>query len=221
MKKDHPVLETKYAPVKLETVTKDGSFSGYASLFGKADLGGDVVMAGAFAKSLAARGARSIKLLYQHDPNEVIGIWSEVMEDGRGLYVRGRILEDLSRGREVLALMRAGALDGLSVGYKTLQSKKDPRTGHRLLTEIDLWEISVVTFPMLPDARISEVKRFSGLPSPKDMERLLTRNAGLSRSQARLMMKSGFSALAATREAGGDMALITRLAEASQRFRSV
>lgn len=151
-------LETKLAPLTLEKVAADGSFSGYASIFGKVDLGGDVMVSGAFAKSLQKRGASGIKMLYQHDEKEVIGLWHEVREDARGLYVKGRVLEDIARGREVLALMRAGAVDGLSVGYKTLESQRNRKSGHRELRRVDLWEISIVTFPMLPEARISEVK---------------------------------------------------------------
>ena len=215
-------LETKFAPLKLNEVAKDGSFSGYASLFGKVDLGGDVVVRGAFRHSLAIRPARQIKLLYQHDEKDVIGVWEEVRENADGLFVRGRILEDLARGREVLALMRAGALDGLSVGYKTVEARKDPATGNRLLHKVDLWEISVVTFPMLPEARIAEVKRHGagGLPTPREIERLLTHDAGLSRTEARLLLKSGLGALAAKTGSGGDKALIARLEKAKHMMRA-
>lgn len=167
-------LETKFAPVRLQRVRQDGSFSGYASLFGKVDLGGDVVMPGAFADSLKRRPARAIKLLYQHDETQVIGLWQEVREDAAGLYVRGRILTELARGREVLALMRAGALDGLSVGYRTLKSRRDAATGARRLLTLDLWEISIVTFPMLPEARIAEVKQ-DARPASWGLSRLAVR----------------------------------------------
>lgn len=151
--------EVKFAPVDFKNVEADGTFQGYASLFGKRDLGGDVVAAGAFRDSLAARGPRGIKLLFQHDPNEPLGVWLELQEDASGLFARGRLMPEVTRAREVLSLMRAGALDGLSIGFRTVSGRRDPATGVRRLEKIDLWEISIVTFPMLPEARVSTVKR--------------------------------------------------------------
>ena len=135
-------------------------FSGYASLFGRVDLGKDLVEKGAFAASLKARGAAGIRMLFQHDPAEPIGVWSEIREDARGLFVRGRLTKDVARAREVLSLMRGGALDGLSIGFRAVRAKSDPRSGVRRILEADLWEISVVTFPMLPSARVSDVTAF-------------------------------------------------------------
>ncbi len=154
--------ETKFARVAL-AVAEDGTFAGYASLFGKADLGRDMVMPGAFRASLRTRGAAGVKMLYQHDPNPPIGVWEEIREDGRGLYVKGRLTSGVARAREVLSLMRAGALDGLSIGYRTVRGRTDRKTGVRQLIEIDLWEISVVTFPMLPEARVEAVKGHTAL----------------------------------------------------------
>jgi HK97 family phage prohead protease len=150
--------ETKAVACDLKAVEADGSFSGYASRFGVVDLGRDLVLPGAFAESLARRGPRGIKMLFQHDPAEPIGVWLEVREDAHGLYVRGRILPEVERGREVLALMRAGALDGLSIGFRTVEGRTEPKSGVRRLSRVDLWEISIVTFPMLPEARVSTVK---------------------------------------------------------------
>ena len=129
---------------------------GYASLFGAPDQGGDVVAKGAYAASLkvmAAQGRRG-RMLGQHDPAQPIGIWDEVAEDGRGLRVRGRLLEGVARGREAAALVAAGAIEGLSIGYRTIRSERTDR-GQRLLTELELWEVSLVTFPMLPSARVA------------------------------------------------------------------
>jgi len=153
-----PRAEAGFAPAAFAAIEADGVFSGYASLFGRRDLAGDLVLPGAFADSLAARGPSGIKLLYQHDPAEPIGVWLDIGEDARGLFVRGRLLREVARGREVLALMRAGALDGLSIGFRTVKARTEPRTGTRRLERIDLWEISVVTFPMLPGARVAAVK---------------------------------------------------------------
>lgn len=150
--------ERKFAGVALAGVAADGTFDGYASLFGKVDLGRDVVEAGAFAASLARRGAAGVRMLYQHDPAAPIGTWAEIREDARGLYVRGRLALGAPRAREVHALMREGALDGLSIGFRAVRARTDAKSGIRRILEVDLWEISVVTFPMLPEARIGAVK---------------------------------------------------------------
>lgn len=147
-------LEFKYA--RLGGVAEGGTaVEGYASVFGEADQGGDVVEPGAYAASLAAlgRAGRAVKMLWQHDPREPIGIWDEVREDGRGLFVKGRLLAEVARGREAAALLAAGAIDGLSIGYRTVRAVKDA-AGRRRLAELDLWEVSLVTFPMLPGARV-------------------------------------------------------------------
>ncbi|HVG47191.1 MAG TPA: HK97 family phage prohead protease [Rubellimicrobium sp.] len=129
---------------------------GHASVWGLADRGDDIVERGAFAASLRRLMAagRMPKLLWQHDPTQPIGVWDEVREDGHGLFVRGRIVRDVAQGREAAALVRAGAIDGLSIGYRALRATKDDR-GRRRLVEVDLWEVSLVTFPMLPEARLA------------------------------------------------------------------
>jgi HK97 family phage prohead protease len=149
-------------------LTAAGSFEGYASLFGAEDQGRDVVMPGAFRASLARAGAASVRMLFQHDPAQPIGAWEVIREDASGLYVRGRLTLEVARGREILALMREGALDGLSIGFRARKAVRDARSGLRRLYEIDLWEISIVTFPMLPDARISAVKAAYPSARPPD-----------------------------------------------------
>ncbi|SHG40310.1 HK97 family phage prohead protease [Cognatishimia maritima] len=150
-------LERKFARFGAGlTVDAGNVIEGYASLFGATDQGGDVVQAGAYAASLIALKAagRSVKMLWQHDPSQPIGIWDEVREDARGLYVKGRLLDSVAKGREAAALIAAGAIDGLSIGYRTVRAAKDDK-GQRLLNELDLWEVSLVTFPMLPTARVA------------------------------------------------------------------
>ena len=93
-------------------------------------------------------------MLWQHDPAQPIGIWDEVREDARGLWVKGRLLERVERAREAAALIAAGAIDGLSIGYRTLRAARNDK-GQRLLRELELWEVSLVTFPMLPSARVT------------------------------------------------------------------
>lgn len=150
-------LETKFARFGdgLE-VSGEAEIAGYASLFDRPDQGGDVVAKGAYAgalKALAARG-QTVKFLWQHDPAQPIGVWEELREDARGLWVRGRLLQGTQKGREAAALVAAGALDGLSIGYRTKRAERRAEGG-RLLTELELWEVSLVTFPMLSGARVA------------------------------------------------------------------
>lgn len=195
-------IETKRVSLALDTVDAEGTFTGYASLFGEPDLGRDVVERGAFARSLKKRGAGGVRMLFQHDPAQPIGIWTELREDQRGLFVRGRLALDSGRAREVLALMKAGALDGLSIGFRAVRARKEAASGLRRILEADLWEISVVTFPMLPAARIRSVKAAGqSLPTAREFERWLTRDAGLSRSEARCVIAKGFSKLLRGRDA--------------------
>lgn len=190
-----PLLETKRMALELEHVELDGSFSGYASLFGVVDLGNDVMDTGAFTRSLERRRASGIRMLWQHEATEPIGIWTCIREDAQGLYVEGRLAKGVVRARETLELLRNKAIDGLSVGFRTIKARKDTRSGVRHIIEADLWEISVVTFPMQPLARIAQVK--SGpLPTIREFERWLTRDAGLSRQDARIVIAKGFATLA-------------------------
>lgn len=157
-KREPPSLTHTRANLTLKGVSGDGSFSGYASLFGEVDLGRDTIEPGAFSKSLKTRGAAGVRMLFQHDPAEPIGTWKVIREDERGLYVEGVLSPGVARAREVHALMKSGALDGLSIGFRTVRARSDKGSGVRRILEADLWEISVVTFPMLPAARVSNVK---------------------------------------------------------------
>ncbi|MBF9036027.1 HK97 family phage prohead protease [Rhodobacterales bacterium HKCCE2091] len=156
-------LETKFARLEDGLSVGDGSvIEGYASLFDTTDRGGDVVQSGAYGRSLKALSdaGRRVKMLWQHDPAQPIGVWDEIREDAKGLYVRGRILDAVEKGREAKALIEAGAIDGLSIGYRTIRATKNEQ-GLRLLSEVELWEVSLVTFPMLPQARLG-ASRASG-----------------------------------------------------------
>lgn len=146
-------LETKYSRLDDETVKEDGTFSGYASKFNVVDQGGDIVVPGAFHRSLAQRKP---KMLWGHDSNQPIGVWTAVEEDDIGLKVEGKLLLDISKGREVHQMMKAKVVEAMSIGYLT--RKSETRGGNRALLDLDLLEISVVTFPMLEEARIDAVK---------------------------------------------------------------
>lgn len=168
-------LETKFALLgDAVEVTNGTRIEGYASYFGVCDQGGDVVKAGAYGASLKAlaAGGRSVKMLWQHDPAQPIGIWDEVREDKKGLYVKGRLLLDVAKGREAVALIEAGAIDGLSIGYRTQKASQNEK-GQRLLSELELWEVSLVTFPMLPSARIGAKSDESDAHILRDMARAL------------------------------------------------
>jgi len=141
------------------TIHADGLIEGYASLFGELDQARDMVMPGAFARSLRLRGPRRVPMLFQHDPAEPIGVWLELREDHRGLLARGRLIPEVARARELHALLKAGGIDGLSIGFRAVRGRIDPKTRIRRLFDVDLWEISLVTFPLLTGARVHAVKQ--------------------------------------------------------------
>lgn len=136
-------------------IDERGRFAGYASVFDRLDQSGDLVMPGAFAKSLARRGAARLRMLFQHDPREPVGNWEVAREDGYGLWVEGRLVPGVPRADALRRLIERRAIDGLSIGFRTERATREARSGHRRIWEIDLWEISIVTFPMLGEARIA------------------------------------------------------------------
>lgn len=151
-----PTVDSVFRP--RTAIAPDGSIAGYASLFGEIDASRDMVMPGAFAQTLRLRNLCRIPMLFQHDPAEPIGVWLELREDHRGLFARGRLIPEVMRARELLALLKAGASDGLSIGFRTVKARVDPKTRVRKLYEVDLWEISLVTFPLLAGARVQSVR---------------------------------------------------------------
>ncbi|OJF95893.1 HK97 family phage prohead protease [Pararhizobium antarcticum] len=181
-----PVWRTKkFANLTLAGVTGAGRFSGYASIFGEVDLGKDAIEPGAFSRSLSRRGASGVRMLFQHDPGEPLGAWKTIREDARGLYVEGQLSPGVARAQEVHQLMKAGALDGLSIGFQTVKAKTDGRSGVRRILEADLWEISIVTFPMLPSARVSNVKNARWFRDPEtELVRRMRRATRMMKLQA-------------------------------------
>lgn len=194
-------------PLKIKSVSESGEFEGYGSVFGVEDSYSDVVVKGAFQKSLAlwAEKGRLPAMLWQHKMSEPIGIYTEMKEDDHGLYVKGRLLidgDDLAKRAHAHA--KAGSLGGLSIGFILKDWEYDSQKGVYLLKEIDLWEVSLVTMPANDEARISEVKSMlekGETPSPSKIERAL-RDVGFSRSQAKTFMSKGYSAIDAQRDAG-------------------
>lgn len=205
-------ISYKALPLELKATADDGTFEGYASVFGVVDQGLDVVAPGAFAKTL---GKRKVKLLWQHDMAQPIGVWDEVREDERGLFVKGRLISEVDKGREAMALLRAGAIDSMSIGYRTIEAEQDGRI--RKLLEIDLFEISLVTFPMLPDAKVTAVK---SITTEREFERFL-RDAGYSRSEATAITLHGFKALQRQRDAVDEKASTEGISALLQKLNSL
>ena len=139
----------------LADINEQGIFCGYASVFNQVDGGGDMVMPGAFRQSLKRRKPKNIRMLFQHDPATPVGVWLDIFEDKHGLFVRGKLTSGVQRASELNQLLDQGAIDGLSIGFKTQRARRDKATGIRKIYQLDLWEVSLVTFPMLTSARIT------------------------------------------------------------------
>jgi len=173
------------------------SFEGYGSIFNTVDSYGDVVAPGAFKRSLKEAKAvgRMPSLLWQHDADDPCGVWLSMTEDEQGLFVRGK-LSDTSCGRDAYTLLKDGALSGLSIGFSLYPHgyKVDEKTGIRTLTAIKLWEVSLVTFPANDPARVTDVKT-STIPSERDFEDMLRRDAGLSRAEAKRVIATCYRRL--------------------------
>lgn len=180
--------EVRTFALSIKASGEDGTVEGYGSVFGVRDAYSDVIAPGSFAASLAAHKAAGTMpaMLWQHDANEPIGVWTDMVEDERGLRIKGRLALDTVRGKEAHALLKLGALNGLSIGFMSKNWLYDRETDIRTLTEIDLWEVSLVTFPANTQARVSGVKASDAgaIQTLKDAERCL-RDAGLSADAAR------------------------------------
>jgi hypothetical protein len=177
--------EVRSFAFQIKATGDDGVVEGYGSVFGVRDNYDDVIAKGAFAATLAVHKAAGTMpaMLWQHDAAEPIGVWLDMVEDDKGLRIKGQLALDTTRGKEAHALLKLGAINGLSVGFISKQWAYDRETDVRTLTEIDLWEVSLVTFPANEKARVTHVKSGDELAAPKDAERLL-RDAGFSKSDA-------------------------------------
>lgn len=196
-------MKTKDFALHVKDVSEDGTFAGYGSIFNNADSYGEKVMPGAFANSLAKHQRSGTKplMLWQHNPSEPIGVWEDLAEDGKGLKGTGRFVMETAKGREVHALLKAGAIRGLSIGYREVKTEPDGQ--YRLLKELDLMEISVVSFPANARATVTAVKsdridEFArrlrdGDPLPvKEFEDIL-REAGVPRAMATQIASVGYA----------------------------
>lgn len=163
---------------------EDGTIEGYGSVFGNPDSYDDVIAPGAFAASIAEHKAAGTMpaMLWQHDCDDLIGVWTEMSEDANGLRLKGRLCLDVAQGKEAHALLKMGAINGLSIGFMSKQWSYDQETEIRTLTEIELWEVSLVTFPANKKARVTQVKS-AEFQTLKDAERVL-RDSGFSKQDA-------------------------------------
>lgn len=174
---------------------------GYGSVFGVVDSYGEVVAKGAFTDSLREIKAtgRPLPMLWQHRSGTPIGVWTELRQDDRGLYQKGRLIKGVQAAEEARLLAMAGAVSGLSIGYWVRDDSTDEKTRVTTLKKLDLVETSLVTFPANDDARVDAVKfalAHGGIPTVRDFETVLRREVGLSKSQARIVVSKGFAALA-------------------------
>jgi len=182
--------QTRAFALSIKAAGDDGSVEGYGSVFGVRDNYDDVIAKGAFLASLKEHKAAGTMpaMLWQHDSSEPIGIWTDMVEDAKGLKIVGKLALETVRGKEAHALLKMGALNGLSIGFMSKQWTYDRDTEVRTLTEIDLWEVSLVTFPANEKARVTNVKASpDDVATPKDAERIL-REAGFSKADATAMV---------------------------------
>lgn len=180
-------MKTKHFDVgfEIKAVNADGTVEGYGSVFGVRDNYDDVIAKGAFIQSLKDHKAAGTMpaMLWQHDADKPIGVWTEMVEDEKGLRIKGQLAMETVKGKEAHALLKMGAINGLSIGFMSKQWAYDRETEVRTLTEIDLWEVSLVTFPANGKARVTNVKSADEMATPKDAEKAL-RDAGFSKSDA-------------------------------------
>lgn len=178
-------LQQRAVSLQIKAVGDEGVIEGYGSVFGVRDSYDDVIAKGAFAATIAAHKAAGTMpaMLWQHDASEPVGVFTDMSEDDTGLKITGRLCMEIDSGRKALALIKMSAISGLSIGFISRQWSYDQETDIRTLTEIDLWEVSLVTFPANGKARITGVKADLAFETIKDAERSL-REAGFSKAEA-------------------------------------
>ncbi len=189
---------------EIKAENSKGIFTGYGSIFGNEDQGNDIMQKGAFTKSLVNRPVSKVKMLYQHKTDEPIGVFTDMYEDSKGLFVKGQLAMGTQKGREAYELLKMGALDGMSIGFRADPEKQgynENKRGVRTLKEVDLMEISLVTFPMNESALIETVK--GNAKNIREWEKILRDAGGLSRTEAKIGAKALSESLS-QRDAGDD-----------------
>ena len=177
--------ETRAFAFEVRASGENGEIEGYGSVFGVKDTYSDIVAPGAFKASIAEHKANGSMpaMLWQHDQSEPIGVWTEMEEDATGLRVKGQIVTETEKGKAAYALLKKGALRGLSIGFVSKEWSYSEDDDIRTLTAVDLWEVSLVTFPANGKAMIDTVKNMGRIDAPKDAEKIL-REAGFSKADA-------------------------------------
>lgn len=173
--------------IKQEDIEETGVFKGYGSVFGNKDSHSDIVMPGAFTKSLlkGGRNGTGVAMLLQHDTRKPIGIWTLLAEDKKGLRVEGQLAMKTKDGQETFELMKMGALKGLSIGFDTIIDEIDKDKNVRFIKEVELWEISPVTFGSNKKATITMVKEFiKQAKTERELEKALRESDIFSKTDA-------------------------------------
>ena len=194
-------------PFEVKEVAEDGTFTGYGSVFGVKDAYDEIVVPGAFSESIEQRKPA---LLWQHRSGEPIGVYEEVREDSVGLYLKGKLALKTARGAEAYELLKMNALSGLSIGFVTREDSFDQKTGIRTLKKVDLWEVSLVTFPANDAARVTGVKDISQFTTLSEVEDCL-RDAGFSKSEALAIVARVKAIARSDSEAGESVALLEQV----------
>lgn len=201
LKDTRKALDHYDMPVEIKLLDDTGTIEGYGSIFGQVDSVNDIVAKGAFEDSIRLHKAEGTapKLLWQHDPSKPCGVWTDFAEDSKGLHLRGKLLTETQLGREAHEYVKAKAVTGLSIGFRTKRYEYQTDSDIRVLTEVDLWEVSLVTFPALRSAGITAVK--SAL-TERRVEEIL-RDVGFSQKQAKAMVAAWKHTSAPHRDDGG------------------
>jgi HK97 family phage prohead protease len=189
---------------------KPGLVTGYGSVFGVKDSYSDIVAPGAFASSLtewSAKG-RLPSMLWQHDQSEPVGVWTEMVEDGVGLRCTGQLLLSVSKGQEAYEHLKAGTVGGLSIGFQTVERTWNYEEETRTLNRVNLWEVSLVTFPANDAARVSGVKGADRFSTIREFEDFLRDEGGLSHAQAKAVASRGFKAASEARDEPDGLAAV-------------
>lgn len=226
-------MKTKDFAFKVKATGDAGEIEGYASVFGVRDSYNEAVMPGAFSDSLAKhkREGTYPLMLWQHNPDEPIGVWHELSDDGKGLYAKGQLLQGVRRADEALIMLKAGAIQGMSIGYREVDVEPADGTNPRKLIKLNLLEASIVSFPANIRARVEAVKadgmmsefarrlRDGDPPSIKEFEDVL-REAGVPKAMAVQIASVGY-AKAVRSESDGGEAIKSAVSEAIASLRSI
>jgi HK97 family phage prohead protease len=226
-------MKTKDFAFKVKATSDTGAIEGYASVFGVRDSYNEAVMPGAFSDSLAKhkREGTYPLMLWQHNPDEPIGVWNELSDDGKGLYAKGQLLQGVRRADEALIMLKAGAIQGMSIGYREVDVEPADGTSPRKLVKLNLMEASIVSFPANIRARVDAVKadvtmseftrrlRDGDAPSIKEFEDVL-REAGIPKAMAVQIASVGYAKAVRSESEGGE-AIKSAVSEAIASLRSI